>query len=44
MLSDAYKSLGSEWKEISKLIPGRSAKQCSNRWKNHPDNEDNKVH
>ena len=33
ILIEAHKKLGNKWTEISKLIDGRTGKQCSDRWK-----------
>ena len=33
ILMDAHKKLGNKWVEISKLIAGRTDKQCKQRWR-----------
>ena len=33
ILMEAQKKLGNKWKEISKLIDGRTGAQCKQRWR-----------
>lgn len=37
MLRSQYRLLGAKWSKIKEMLPGRSAKQCRERFINHLD-------